>query len=98
MGIYDCDGGVRGGYFDTGKMIPSVVAHVAAVLREHFIHIGAMEAPELSAVQKEVIEVKTQQAEANGVAMQVCAKCHEVAVVMMDGCATCTSCGDSKCS
>ena len=28
---------------------------------------------------------------------QLCAKCNTAAVVMMDGCMTCLSCGDSKC-
>jgi len=28
---------------------------------------------------------------------QLCSKCSTVAVVMMDGCMTCLSCGDSKC-
>lgn len=27
----------------------------------------------------------------------ICGKCHDRAVVMMDGCMTCLSCGDSKC-
>ncbi|MBT8422050.1 MAG: NrdJb [Gammaproteobacteria bacterium] len=28
---------------------------------------------------------------------QMCSKCHDKAVVLMDGCMTCLSCGDSKC-
>ena len=28
---------------------------------------------------------------------QLCSKCNTVAVIMMDGCMTCLSCGDSKC-
>jgi hypothetical protein len=91
--IYD----PTGGYFEGGKMMPSVVAHVAAILREHFIHIGAMEAPELTLVQKEVIAEKVEVAKAQGVIPKVCMKCHEAAVLMLDGCLTCTSCGDSKC-
>ncbi len=87
----------QGGYFADSKMMPSVVAHVAAKLREHFIWIGAMEAPALSAVQKEVIADKLRKAEAAGVDMQQCPKCFENALIMMDGCLTCTSCGDSKC-
>jgi hypothetical protein len=88
----------QGGYFDGGKMMPSVVAHVAEVLREHFIWIGAMEAPELSLVQKEVIAEKVAQAEKAGITGgQICTKCHESSVIMLDGCMTCTSCGDSKC-
>jgi len=91
--IYD----PQGGYFADGKMTPSVVAHVAAVLREHFIHIGAMEAPALTAAQVEMIEEKKAVALKKGVKMQRCGKCNEEALIMMDGCMTCTSCGDSKC-
>jgi hypothetical protein len=87
----------QGGYFADGKMTPSVVAHVAAVLREHFVSIGALEAPELSAAQKEVIAEKKAAAMEKGVDMQQCPKCFENALIMMDGCMTCTSCGDSKC-
>ena len=28
---------------------------------------------------------------------QLCTKCNTAAVVMMDGCMTCLSCGESKC-
>lgn len=91
--IYD----PQGGYFEGGKMMPSVVAHVAATLREHFIWIGALEAPALSSVQKEVIADKVEVAKAQGVIPKVCMKCHEAAVLMLDGCMTCTSYEDSKC-
>ena len=91
--IYD----PQGGYFEGGKMMPSVVAHVADVLNEHFIWIGAMTAPTLSVVQKEVIAEKVAKAAVSETNMQVCSKCHETAVIMLDGCLTCTSCGDSKC-
>jgi hypothetical protein len=91
--IYD----PQGGYFDGGKMMPSVVAHVANVLREHFIWIGAMEVPELTVVQKELLAKKKTEAEERGISSQVCTKCHEASVINMDGCMTCVSCGDSKC-
>ena len=92
--IYD----PQGGYFADQKMMPSVVAHVAAVLKEHFEYIGVAEKSGLTEVQKEVIEDKKLQFNSNGTGkMQLCGKCHAEAVVLMDGCMTCTSCGDSKC-
>jgi len=91
--IYD----PQGGYFEGGKMMPSVVAHVADILKEHFIWIGAMEAPELNSAQKAVIAEKIAAADAAGTKMQLCTKCNEKALIMLDGCMTCTSCGDSKC-
>lgn len=87
----------QGGYFADQKMMPSVVAHVAAILREHFEHIGALEKRGLTDAQQVVITEKKAQAAEKGVAMQMCSKCHEKAVIMMAGCMTCTSCGESKC-
>lgn len=91
--IYD----PQGGYFAGNKMMPSVVAHVAEVLEEHFEWIGALEKEELSDVQLKVIAEKKAAAVEKGVEMQLCTKCNEKAMLFMDGCWTCTACGDSKC-
>jgi hypothetical protein len=91
--IYD----PQGGYFAESKMMPSVVAHVAQILREHFVWIGAMDVPVLTDLQVSVMTQKKEQAAKAGVKMLVCDKCHESAVVMLDNCFTCTSCADSKC-
>ena len=92
----------QGGYFTKGsdgkgKMVPSVVAHVGTILQEHFEHIGLVDRPELSKETQVVIAEKLAQAEEKGMSMRVCQKCHQPAVVRLDGCDTCTSCGDSKC-
>ena len=86
-----------GGYFANGKMMPSVVAHVGQVLKEHFEYIGVLEKPALTDTQLVVINEKKAQAKVKGVAMTLCVKCHEEAAIFMDGCLTCTSCGESKC-
>jgi len=87
----------QGGYFAGGRMVPSVVAHVGTILQEHFEHIGIMEKPEISADQKVVMADKLEQATDKGMSMMTCPKCHQPALVRLDGCDTCTSCGDSKC-
>ncbi len=87
----------QGGYFTNGRMVPSVVAHVGTILQEHFEHIGLLEARELSAETQVVIAEKLEKATDKGMSMMTCPKCHQPAVVRMDGCDTCTSCGDSKC-
>ena len=87
----------QGGYFSDQKLMPSVVAHVAEVLQEHFEWIGALEKKTLSDVQLQVIAEKKEKAEASGIEMQLCTKCNEKAMLFMDGCWTCTACGDSKC-
>lgn len=85
----------QGGYFAGQKMMPSVVAHVAAVLKEHFIHIGALETPEISdTVQVVIAEKKEQTAD---VGKLQCMKCHQISVVVSEGCKICLECGDSEC-
>jgi len=74
-----------------------VVAHVGIILQEHFEHIGLAEKSELSAETKVVIAEKLEQATDKGMSMMVCLKCHQQTVVRLDGCDTCTTCGDSKC-
>ncbi len=56
------------------------------------------------AKKREEIDAAQGQASSNKVAAgafpessSVCAKCSTKAVVLMDGCMTCLSCGDSKC-
>jgi len=92
--IYD----PQGGYFEGARMMPSVVAHVAAVLREHFEHIGALEKPKLTEVEQVIVTEKKKKAELNGIKGVECLKCHEMTVVSMDGCMTCLTCADSTCA
>jgi len=85
----------QGGYFEGSRMMPSVVAHVAAVLKEHFIHIGALEVPQLSDAAQVVIAEK--KAQANGHDKMQCMACHQFSVIISEGCKVCLECGDSKC-
>jgi len=85
----------QGGYFAEQRMMPSVVAHVAAVLKEHFIHIGALEATELSEEAQVVIAEKEEKAADIGKLQ--CMQCYQISVVVLDGCKTCLECGESEC-
>jgi len=98
-----------GGYFKKGGVfMPSLVAEIGAVIEKHLKAIGLIETEELSETAKEVLAEKRAQAEGKKeepaedtgfpASAVVCAKCHTKAVVMMDGCATCLSCGSSKCN
>lgn len=103
----------KGGYFSRGRYVPSLVAEIGTVIERHMIAIGLLETPGLDEHQEAFIKAKTAEAtkaEAdravgdatdNGgfpASATLCAKCHAKAVVMADGCATCLSCGASKCS
>ena len=100
----------KGGYFKKGGVfMPSLVAEIGYAIEDHMKFIGMINT-DLDEHQKAFIEKK--KAELEGAAQKttetqeasdypenasLCAKCSTKAVVMMDGCMTCLSCGDSKC-
>ena len=103
----------KGGYFKPGgKFMPSIIAEIGAVIEHHLQKIGLMEKDELSEQQQLLLREKREQAEAATekktlaeaaeepgypASATLCHKCHTKAVVIMDNCATCLSCGYSKC-
>lgn len=103
----------KGGYFKKGgKFMPSLVAEIGDAIESHLKMIGMIGEPQLDEEQKKLIEQKKaeyaatqEQAAAKGegetnafpAGAVLCDKCHTRAVVMMDGCMTCLSCGESKC-
>jgi hypothetical protein len=101
----------RGGYWQAGgKFMPSIIAELGHIVEKHLIMIGMMGSPELDAGQQQLIaekraefeESKKQQDAFSDTTTypegaQLCNKCSTAAVIMMDGCQTCLSCGDSKC-
>jgi len=102
----------RGGYWNKGKFMPSLISEIGDVIETHLIKIGMLKAPEPDEHQKKMIEKKRAEIEnarqessdqsdteagtfpANA---ELCRKCNQKALIMMDGCMTCLSCGDSKC-
>ena len=105
----------RGGYWNKGKYMPSIIAEIGEVIERHLIDIGMLKGPELSEEKAKLIEdkkaelrTKSENSSANLTTANtdepwmdtatLCAKCSTKAVILMDGCQTCMSCGDSKCS
>ena len=102
----------KGGYFKPGGVfMPSIVAEIGHAIERHMQMIGMIKADNLDDNQKEFLakkkaEIEAAQGAADGGKTEqgsfpdsatVCAKCSTKAVVLMDGCMTCLSCGDSKC-
>jgi hypothetical protein len=100
----------RGGYWKPGgKFMPSIIAELGYIVEKHLILIGLLKKVELDDEQKKLLEEKRVEYEARSKQQdafskseypegaQLCTKCSTAAVVMMDGCRTCLSCGDSKC-
>jgi hypothetical protein len=85
----------KGGYYKKGGVyMPSLVAEIGTVIEQHLISIGVIKV-EVDEYQQAYLEAKKE--EAKGVEMQLCTKCNVKALILMDGCMTCTNCGDSKC-
>jgi len=103
----------KGGYFKPGgRFMPSIIAEIGDVIAHHMQKIGLMEKEELSEQQKLILNQKRAEAESvqkktavdsagedSGypASATLCNKCHTKAVVVMDNCATCLSCGYSRC-
>jgi hypothetical protein len=98
----------RGGYWNKGKLMPSLVAEIGDVIEEHLISIGMLRGPEQEDATREYIEKKKEEYlettdekvdEESGfpASASMCGKCSVKATVIMDGCSTCLNCGESKC-
>jgi len=101
----------KGGYFKPGGIfMPSIVAEIGHAIERHMQTIGMIKTDNLDDNQKEFLakkreEIEAKQSQVDGDQEQeafpesasVCAKCSTKALVLMDGCMTCLSCGDSKC-
>ncbi|MGA9573093.1 MAG: NrdJb [Lysobacterales bacterium] len=103
----------KGGYFKPGgRFMPSIIAEIGDVIAHHMQKIGLMKKEELSEQQKLILDQKRAEVErihakpavdtpgeetGYPASATLCNKCHTKAVVVMDSCATCLSCGYSKC-
>jgi len=100
----------RGGYFKKGgKYMPSLVAELGDVIEHHMKLIGMLASDDLDDHQKKFIKAKRAEFEKHTNSVdeadngdypanaQLCSKCNTKAMIQMDGCLTCLSCGDSKC-
>ncbi len=100
----------RGGYWKSGGVfMPSIIAELGHVVEDHLVEIGIIKKPVLDEARRQLIEQKraeyaARHAQTDAFASssfpegaQLCSKCSTAAVIMLDGCLTCLSCGDSKC-
>lgn len=99
----------KGGYWNKGKYVPSLIAEIGNVIETHLTEIGMLKAPGLDEHQQAFLAEKQAELQAENVAAEpsagsgfpanaaLCYKCHTKALVLKDGCMTCLNCGDSKC-
>ena len=109
--VFDPQGGYfkRG-----GKYTPSLVAEIGDAIEAHMRMIGMIRDDGLEPHQKKLIDEKRRELENQPTpytsttgeksvtsfpeGAHLCLKCHTKAMVLLDGCMTCLSCGDSKCN
>jgi len=98
----------QGGYFKKGGVfMPSLVAELGFAIESHLKKIGMIESEVISDHQQKIMDEKRAAFEAQQTGAgddsgypsgaQLCKKCLTKASILMDGCMTCLSCGDSKC-
>ncbi|MEW7867274.1 TSCPD domain-containing protein [Aeromonas diversa] len=87
----------KGGYWDHGRYVPSLIAGIGNVIETHLIEIGMLASPETDSAQKAYLAEKYDAATGFPPSASLCPKCHYQALVLQDGCMTCLNCGDSKC-
>jgi ribonucleoside-diphosphate reductase alpha chain len=85
----------RGGAWMGGRYVPSLLAAIGDVIEQHMIDIGFLPPREQNAGLLE----KRAVANLPGVGrrMAQCPKCGEAALIRIENCDQCTSCGYSKC-
>ncbi|MEW6990265.1 hypothetical protein AADZ91_06185 [Colwelliaceae bacterium 6441] len=97
----------KGGYYQrgTGIFMPSVVADIGHIIETHLKTLDMLPSSEIDTHQQAYIQQKREAANAEKeseknvfpATASKCHKCHQKSVVLLDGCATCLNCGDSKC-
>jgi len=98
----------RGGYFRKGgRYAPSLVAELGDIVECHLKEIGLLKDCEMEEHLKVNVEAaRAKYDAAKGThttdgeypeSASMCSKCHNRAVVKLDGCMTCLNCGESKC-
>jgi hypothetical protein len=90
----------NGGFFSRQQRMPSLVAEIGYVIEDHFKWLGLIKPEGLSQETVAFIESKKEAYTASGGDFKnatVCKACGAKAVIILDRCPTCTSCGDSKC-
>ena len=81
----------RGGQWMDGRYVPSLLAAIGGVIEKHMLEIGFLKREDID--QGPSLALAVGDGRRSG-----CPRCGELALVYQEGCATCLSCGFSKCS
>ncbi len=93
----------RGGAWVEGKYVPSLLAAIGEVIERHMIEIGFLPArPGRDERAAQVVNLEADRPPGTtlgllGPRLRQCPKCGEAALIRLEDCDQCTSCGYSKC-
>jgi ribonucleoside-diphosphate reductase alpha chain len=93
----------RGGAWMEGKYVPSLLAAIGEVIERHMVEIGFLppkHAQPQAMIEAQVVNVPRFPAGGlgpGGPRLRQCPKCGEAALIRLEDCDQCTSCGYSKC-
>jgi ribonucleoside-diphosphate reductase alpha chain len=93
----------RGGAWVDGKYVPSLLAAIGEVIERHMIEIGFLPArPGRDERAAQVVNLEAERPPGTtlgflGPRLRQCPKCGEAALIRLEDCDQCTSCGYSKC-
>ena len=82
-----------------GRYVPSLLAAIGEVLKTHMKRIGFIrddDEPDLAGTSQAKVVAIAGPGRARAPA--TCPKCSQPSLIHQEGCATCTSCGFSKCA
>ncbi|NWH08711.1 MAG: adenosylcobalamin-dependent ribonucleoside-diphosphate reductase [Alphaproteobacteria bacterium] len=87
----------RGGQWMEGRYVPSLLAAIGDVIERHFIDIGFLAGPDMSAVRPRMKALALGEGE-TPIPGRPCPRCGAAALFRIEGCDTCYDCGYSRCS
>ncbi len=90
----------RGGHWMEGRYVPSLLAAIGGVIEKHMLATGFLKSTE-SLAGIDPASLNARRLAVGGDPRpggSSCPKCGELALTFQEGCATCLSCGYSKCS
>jgi ribonucleoside-diphosphate reductase alpha chain len=83
----------RGGQWMNARYVPSILAAIGEVIERHLVAIGFMKPRETVAPD----DIQAVAVNAEGASAHYCPRCGQPALVKIEGCDTCVSCGYSRC-
>ena len=84
----------RGGAWQNGRYIPSILAAIGGAIERHMVSIGFLEGEGMGLKTDPTSAVVNLDAQRG----KACPSCGQYDMRMIEGCMTCMSCGHSKCS